>query len=53
MIYLITHPDHKPFYSHVFDPEHHWVDGYTVFDMTERKHTTNGHTWEDTIIDSL
>lgn len=53
MRYLITHPDHKPFYSNVFHPRACAWDGHMVFDLEDCKHTTNGHTWEDTIIDSL
>jgi hypothetical protein len=53
MRYLITHPDHKPFYCDKFEYYAKLVSGSTVFDLETRKHTTNGHTWEDTIIDSL
>jgi hypothetical protein len=51
MRYLITHPDHKPFYVNVFNAEYNWIDGSTVFDLFERRHMVKRYRWEDTDID--
>lgn len=53
MRYLITHPHIAPFYSPIFDPQKDWDAGMTVFDLVTNKHMSDGHTWEDTTIDSL
>ena len=53
MRYLITHPDHKPFYSIVFDPSEHWIEGMTVYDVIDGTHMSKRHEWQLTIIDSL
>ncbi len=53
MRYLITHPDHKPFYVNVFDPSEHWIEGMTVFDLKEGIHMIARYIWEITVIDSL
>jgi hypothetical protein len=51
MRYLITHPDHRPFYSNAMGEK--WVEGTTAFDLFYHAYTTDGHTWEDVEIDSL
>ncbi len=51
MRYLITHPSHKPFYSASFNP---WLDfkkDMVVFDLFMFSYTTDGVTWELTVID--
>jgi hypothetical protein len=53
MRYLITHPDHKPFITHWFDPENNWIEGQIVYDLIECKYMAVRYTWEHTTIDSL
>ncbi len=53
MRYLITHPDHKPFITHAFDPANNWIDGQIVYDLIESKYMEVQHQWIDIVIDSL
>ena len=53
MRYLITHPDHRPFYCSQFYSFSHLLKGSTVFDLELKKHNFDGKGWEDTLIDSL
>jgi hypothetical protein len=53
MRYLITHPDHKPFLTHWFDPENNWIDGQTVYDLTESRYMVTRYQWEELDIDRL
>jgi len=53
MRYLITHPDHKPFYTFNFIPENHWVKGMVVFDLYKAIYMDDGKTWIDAPIDSF
>jgi len=49
MRYLITHPDHKPFYSSAISEG--WVEGTTVFDLLYHCYTTDGDEWYPIAVD--
>lgn len=45
MRYLITTPEHPPFFAAYFDPENHFAPGMTVYDLHEKKFTSDGVMW--------
>jgi hypothetical protein len=53
MRYLVTFESVTPFFTHYFDAENHFIDGMTVYDLVQRKYTTDGKTWNDIEIDVL
>ena len=53
MRYLITHPDHKPFFSAYFDAENHFAEGMTGYDIFSKLYTTDGKTWKPVQTDHL
>jgi hypothetical protein len=49
MRYLITHPDHRPFYSNALGEQ--WVEGTIVYDLMAMHYTTDGYSWDIIEID--
>jgi hypothetical protein len=46
MRYLITTPEHPPFFAAWFAPENHFAPGMAVYDLQERKFATDCVTWQ-------
>ena len=52
MRYLIT-GNFKPFFTDLFEPENHFADGMTVYDLYGHIYTTDGKKWQSISIDTL
>jgi hypothetical protein len=53
MQYLVVPKEGKPFLTNWFDYPDRYIDGSTVFNLTNWTFTTNGIDWEETIEDHL
>ena len=55
MNYLITYHLNRypPFFTNEYDFENHYMPGMTVYDLLQKKYSTDGLNWMDIDLDDL
>ena len=53
MRYLITHPEHQPFFSQWFEYNNHYIEGMIIYDLMDKSYSKDGIIWIGIEIDHL